>query len=346
MTRARAVAALLALTLLGSPLLAAGPYYPGPRAKITEAKRTRVVYVGNSSSYSDFMTLALAYGWLEDQTRDATHQWTVIVGTDADIASPGDQPTFTSVIYRGNVPSTAAACANGQVNTYVSATNSWSCGSATTGGVTGPGSAIASALTSYTDTTGGALQATGTATLAGNPALGPSGLALATTGVLFEGATANTSEGLLLAADPSADRTWTLPDSTGTLAVTTGWPATTTFAAASGILNAAEVTITAVDQAGVTVAAVSHLDVWLSDSATCAGITGTTASGTVQAKAASGRDVVVYTAKKSLRVETLATGVYILEVTDSAKTGYFVCAAVAGKAAASAQLVTGNYGLI
>lgn len=344
MTRARAVAAVLALSLLGSPLQAAGPYFPAPRAKIALAKQTRVLYVGNSSAASDFMTLARAYAWLEDQTRDATHRWTVIVGTDADISSPGDQPTFTSVIYRGNVPSTAAACANGQVQTYVSATNSWACGSATTGGVTGPGSAVASALTSYTDTTGGALQATGTATLAGNPALGASGLALATTGVIFEGATANTSEGLLVAADPTADRTWTLPDGTGTLALTTGWPATATFAAAAGASNVTEVTITVKDQAGVTVAAVHHFDVWLSDSATCAGLTGTTASGTVQAKAASGVDITVYTAKKSLRVETLATGVYILEVTDSAKTGFFVCAAPAGKAAASAQLVTGDYG--
>lgn len=40
-----------------------------------------------------------------------------------------------------------------------------------------------------------------------------------TTGVIFEGATANGFEGLLAAADPTADRTWTLKDRTGTLAV-------------------------------------------------------------------------------------------------------------------------------
>lgn len=184
----------------------------------------------------------------------------------------------------------------------------------------------------------------GTATIAGNPALLASEYAAGTTGIVWEGATADTAEGLLTFADPGSDATVTVPASTGTLALATGWPATTTFAAAAGATNIAEVTITVKDQAGVTVAAVSHLDVWLSDSATCAGITGTAASGTVQAKAASGTDVVVYTAKKSLRVETLATGVYVLEITDSAKTGYYVCSAVAGKAAASAQLVTGNYG--
>ena len=118
-----------------------------------------------------------------------------------------------------------------------------------------------------------------------------------------------------------------------------------TLAAAAGGSNVAEVTVTVKDAAGVTVAAVHHLDVWLSDSATCAGITGTAASGTVQAKAASGRDVVVYTAKKSVRVETLATGVYVLEITDTAKTGFFVCGTSGtGKAVASAQLVTGSYG--
>ena len=340
----RRFALVLAFCLAAGPALAAGPYHPAPRAKISLAKQTRALYVGNSSASSDFMTLALAYAWLEDQTRDATHQWVVYVDSDADITSPGTQPTFTAVVYRANVPSTAAPCSNGQVQTYVVASNSWSCGSATTGGVTGPGSSVASALTSYTDTTGGALQGTGTATLAANPALGASGLALATTGLIWEGSTANTAEGLFTFADPGSDATVTVPATTGTLALTTGWPATATFSATAGASNVAEITITVKDQAGVTVAAVSHLDVWLSDSATCAGLTGTAASGTVQVKAASGRDVAVYTAKKSLRGETLATGVYILEVTDSAKTGFFVCAAPAGKAAASAQLVTGNYG--
>lgn len=325
---------------------AAGPYFPAPRANITLAKATRVVHVGHSSRASDFMSLALAYSWLNDQTRDATHQWVVLVDADADITSPGTKPTFTSVIYQANVASTAAACSNGQVQTYVSASNTWSCGSATTGGVAGAGTTVASALASYTDTAGGSIQAAGTATLAGNPALGVSGIALGTTGLIFEGATANTLEGLLIAADPTADRTWTLPDATGTLALSSGVGTSLTFAAAAGGTNVAEITVTVVDGAGATVAAVHHLDLWLSDSATCAGLTGTTASGTVQAKAASGRDITVYTAKKSLRVETLAAGTYILEVTDSAKTGFFVCgtAPATGRAVASAALVTGNYG--
>lgn len=125
-----------------------------------------------------------------------------------------------------------------------------------------------------------------------------------------------------------------------------GVASTMTFAPAAGGANVSEVTVTMKDGSGGTVAAVQHLDLWLSDAATCEGLTGTTASGAVAAKTASGTDITAYTAKKALRVQTLATGVYILSITDTAKTGFFVCgqAPGTGKAVASAQLVTGNYG--
>lgn len=51
-----------------------------------------------------------------------------------------------------------------------------------------------------------------TFTLAGNPALAAGGVGFATTGLIFEGATANTLETLLTVTDPTADRTTTLPD--------------------------------------------------------------------------------------------------------------------------------------
>ena len=120
---------------------------------------------------------------------------------------------------------------------------------------------------------------------------------------------------------------------------------TFSFAAAAGAANIAEVTITAKDQGSTTVAAVHQFGVWLSDSATCAGHTATAASGTVQAKAASGLVVDVQVAKKAVMAQTLATGVFILEITDTAKTGFFVCAqSPSGLAIASSQLVTGSYG--
>ena len=118
------------------------------------------------------------------------------------------------------------------------------------------------------------------------------------------------------------------------------------FAAADAAENVCEVTITVKDYAGDTIAGVFNMDVWLSDAATGAGITGTTASGTVTAKAASGAVLDTYTAKKALHVQTLATGVFILEITDSAKTAFYVCAQVpgTGATAVSTVLATGDYG--
>lgn len=121
---------------------------------------------------------------------------------------------------------------------------------------------------------------------------------------------------------------------------------TITFAITAAGANVSEVTVTVKDGAGSTVAGVHHFDIYLTDSATGAGLTGTTASGTVTAKAASGVVLSTYTAKKALRVQTLATGVFVLEITDTAKSGFFVAAVVpvTGRVVVSAQLVTGSYG--
>ncbi len=122
-------------------------------------------------------------------------------------------------------------------------------------------------------------------------------------------------------------------------------PAKVTFSPAAGGSNVCEVTITVKDGAGNAIARPHHLDIILSDAATGAGLTATTASGAVAAKAASGTDLATLVSKKALRVQTLATGVYILSITDSAKTGFYV-AAVLGDLPiqVSSQLVTGNYG--
>ncbi len=146
------------------------------------------------------------------------------------------------------------------------------------------------------------------------------------------------------AANPSAAGRVRLEGSTGIPAVSDVH--TLTFAAAAGGSNVAEVTIAAKDAAGNTVAGVFNFDLWLSDAATGAGLTGTTASGAVTAKAASGTDLGALTAKKMLRAQTKVDGTFILSITDTARTGFHVAALVPGtmRTVVSPQLVTGNYG--
>lgn len=125
-----------------------------------------------------------------------------------------------------------------------------------------------------------------------------------------------------------------------------GAPADVTFAAAQGSTNICNVTLTVKDAAGATLAGIRNLEVWLSDAATGAGLTATTASGTVTAKSGEGTVLTALTAKKHIIVQTKADGTFILEITDSAKTAFYVCAALPGTGVpeVSSQLVTGNYG--
>jgi hypothetical protein len=116
-----------------------------------------------------------------------------------------------------------------------------------------------------------------------------------------------------------------------------------TLTPAAGTANQSLVTLQLKDAAGNAIAVVTPIDVWLSDAATGIGLTGTTASGAVAA-GASGTDLGVLTTKKAITSLTDATGKYILAITDTAKTGFFVCAAVGSKIYVSAALVAGNYG--
>jgi hypothetical protein len=121
-------------------------------------------------------------------------------------------------------------------------------------------------------------------------------------------------------------------------------PVNITFSPAPGSANVCDVTVTLVDGNGAAIPAVHSFDLWLSDAATGAGITATAASGTVTNAAASGVVISTYTAKKALRVQTTPAGVFVLEITDTAKTPFFIAASLGGRAIVSAQLVTGNYG--
>ena len=123
-------------------------------------------------------------------------------------------------------------------------------------------------------------------------------------------------------------------------------PSDIAFAIAAGGANVSEITISVTDISGNVITGVHNLTVILSDAATGVGLTGTSASGTVQAKSASGTDLAALTAKKALHVQTLADGTYILEITDDAKTTFYVAAVIPshGLLEVSRILATADYG--
>lgn len=132
----------------------------------------------------------------------------------------------------------------------------------------------------------------------------------------------------------------------GELNIMDNMPASISFVYTAGAANVAEVAISVLDSAGSVIAAVFNMDVYLSDAATGAGVTATAASGTVQAKSASGYDFGILVAKKALHVQTLATGIYILEITDTAKTAFYPCAVAPslGSVEIGAAMASGDYG--
>ena len=122
-------------------------------------------------------------------------------------------------------------------------------------------------------------------------------------------------------------------------------PVSATIVPTAAAENVCEVAISLVDGFGNVIPKSAIIDVYLSDSATGAGLTSTSASGTVAAKSASGTDLFTFTSKKMLKVKTLATGIYTLEITDSAKTGFYVVVVLnGGTVLVGAQLETADYG--
>lgn len=118
------------------------------------------------------------------------------------------------------------------------------------------------------------------------------------------------------------------------------------YAIAAGGANVCEVTLTAQDGHGNAINKGVPLKIWLSDDSEGVGLTAVTASGTVTAKSASGEVFGTLTAKKALEVQTKVDGTFILEITDSAKTAFYVAAnlPVAGLPEVSRVLATGDYG--
>lgn len=123
-----------------------------------------------------------------------------------------------------------------------------------------------------------------------------------------------------------------------------GRPFSVTMTVATDGSNKTKVTCQLVDIEGTSVSKVMNFDLWLSDAATGAGLTATTASGAVAA-GTSGADIATLTSKKALRVQSNASGVYILSITDTAKTAFKVCAQMPdGEVIVGATLATASYG--
>lgn len=122
-------------------------------------------------------------------------------------------------------------------------------------------------------------------------------------------------------------------------------PYSVTASAAAGAANVTNVTLTLKDMLGRTASKAKPLLVYLSDSAVGAGLTATSASGTVVA-GASGADLGDLTAKKAKMVQTSAVGVYVLTITDTAKTAFNVCVDLLNGHGPHVvlTLATGNYG--
>lgn len=90
-----------------------------------------------------------------------------------------------------------------------------------------------------------------------------------------------------------------------------------TIALAAGASNGMLITVTAVDGNGAAVAAVHNLELWMSESATGAGLTADAYSGSLVAS--TGAILTTLTAKKHFNVVTDANGIFAGTLTDTAK---------------------------
>lgn len=121
-------------------------------------------------------------------------------------------------------------------------------------------------------------------------------------------------------------------------------PVAASITPAASTANVSLVTIQVKDGAGNNVARVTPLNIYLSDAATGVGLTATTASGAVAA-GASGTDLGVLTTKKAITSVTDATGKYILSITDTAKTQFYVVVNLPTLGVTTVtQVLTANYG--
>lgn len=124
-------------------------------------------------------------------------------------------------------------------------------------------------------------------------------------------------------------------------------PTYVSFEITAGGGDACEVKITFEDGKNQALAKPFLRLIHLSDNADGVGLTATSASGIVTAKTGEGEVFATVVAKKLLEVQTKADGTFTLEITDTAKTGFYVCVQhpLTGEAIVSRQLLTADYGV-
>jgi|GEM_PF-4111012 len=111
--------------------------------------------------------------------------------------------------------------------------------------------------------------------------------------------------------------------------------------AASVTTDGMDITLTVQDAAGSTIASTATILVWISEAATCAGLTADTYSGDVTI--VSGVEVAEHTAKKAFLVQTAATGIAtMLAVASANPADQYVCAQVYGDGGVSVSAVSGT----
>jgi hypothetical protein len=124
-----------------------------------------------------------------------------------------------------------------------------------------------------------------------------------------------------------------------------GW--NVTFSPAPGASNHCSVTIQVKDNDGNNIDEAIGLVVWLSDEPDGSDLTNTAISGSALAAATGGGTLLgQLTAKKAAYVVTNNDGAFILDIEDSAKTAFYVCAVVPGqpgRIAVSDVLATADY---
>lgn len=104
---------------------------------------------------------------------------------------------------------------------------------------------------------------------------------------------------------------------TGEISPATGATTFTIALAASGTTNGMDVTITAKDGKGNTVAAPTPVSFWMSNATTGIGLTASAYSGAVTAT--TGAFLTVLTAKKQFSAVTAATGILAFTIIDTVK---------------------------